>query len=197
MFFLYSRKPQFVLLLCWCAALAFMFTDITGGESQIFTLDGGVKPAQDSEPRLGDEHVPPLEVAPEQPQSAVTPDPVLNQGTALRVIARPDGDENGLVLEFDYVPAQTKGFTPDRARNYYIEEPPAFVVSLGEPWVADIEPKFFPVDMRQASGVSLIVSQSRHLRLLTHVHTRDQAAEAKARISRTKTGLKAEIHFGR
>jgi hypothetical protein len=197
-FFFYSRKPQLLLLLGWTLGLAFMFVYVTGDESSPFRPKTDV--TQRAGARLGE--MPTLEERPAPVPAAQIPatpagDPELNLCTALRVMPRAEGKEKKLVLELDYIPALTNGFTPDKARNYYIEEPPTFVVALGEPWKTELKPTMIPVDMPETNGVSLIVSRSRHLRVLVHTRTEQQAVRAKVKVSPTENGLRAEVYFAR
>jgi hypothetical protein len=148
-------------------------------------------------PPVMEEPPPPAAEPPSVPDRPAA-DPRLNRFTALRVISKADGDEKKLVLEADYIAALTHGFAPDKARGYYfLEGGPTVVVALGHPWVTDVEPEKFPVDMPQVKDVSLVRIQSEELRLFVNTRTALQASGARVQIGPTPAGLRAEIYFTR
>lgn len=202
MFFLYSRKPQFLLLLCWCLGLAGMCAYAIGGEA--WDLERKNEKTEQARVNLGEN--PPVAEAPPPPAADPPPepeqppaDPRLNRFTALRIISRAGGDEKKLVLEADYIAARTHGFTPDKAHGYYfLDGGPTVVVALGHPWVTDVEQEKFPVaDMPQVKDVRLFHIQPEELRLFVNTHTALQASGARVRIEPTPAGLRAEIYFTR
>ncbi|MDR2055477.1 MAG: hypothetical protein LBQ10_06370 [Desulfovibrio sp.] len=202
MFFLYSRKPQFLLLLCWCLGLAAISAYAIGGD--VWDFGKGSGKTEQVRANLGEQPAapspeptqPPADPPPEPERP--TADPRLNRLLALRVLPNADGDEKKLVLEADYTAALANGFTPDKARGYYfLEGAPTVVVALGHPWVTDVEQKKFSVDMPQVRDVRLVRIEPQNLRLFVTTHTALQASSAKVRIEPTPTGLRAEIHFTR
>jgi hypothetical protein len=212
--FFYSRKPQIVLFLCWCIALASLFAYATGSDPLFFMQRPG--PAEPSRAVLGEVPLaqaqpdPPAEPpAPPEPAPAPPPalppevpadpaaDPALNRATELRVIPGTGEDKNLLILELDYVAAQKNGFTPDKAHDYYTDDTPTVVVVLGSPWKVEIEPRHHPLNMEQANLVSLWMTEARQLRLITRTRTVAQAAGARVRIQPTQAGIRAEIRFAR
>ncbi|MDR2800403.1 MAG: hypothetical protein LBB52_03945 [Desulfovibrio sp.] len=216
MLFLYSRKPQLLLLFCWGIAIAGLFAYATGNQP-LFFLQKAEDPAQ-SAARLGELPPPPEPPAPPAPPVAqpVVPPPepapppapppepepatgsTLNRATGFRVFPAADGDENKLVLELDYIPAQANGFNPDRAHHFYTADAPTLVIVLGSPWETEISSKTQVLHMKQATRVDLwMMASERQLRIVTHTRTFAEAAGAKVRLARTQTGLRAEIHFTR
>ncbi|MDR1855892.1 MAG: hypothetical protein LBR22_01845 [Desulfovibrio sp.] len=198
--FLYSRKPQLLLLLIWFLGLAFLFGVITKGDISFFRTPVVSQTA----PTLGSVPMPKEPTATAEPPAKVRDepgtagDPILNHSTALRIIPNADGDGHVLVLELDYVPAATKGFTLNMAKCYYIESPPAFVIALGEPWRTDLQvDTSFHADMRQVRAINVILTHSRNHRLIVSTRSEEQARMAHAQLSATGTGLKAEIYFPR
>jgi hypothetical protein len=215
--FLYSRKPQILLLFCWSVALAGLFVYSTGHETLFFPH--ATEPPGQAKARLGE--LPPPPESPSLPdvQPAVPPPgsheppPVsepahsahparssvstINQGTDFRVFPDADGDEKKLVLEFDYIPAGENGFTLDKAHNFYTEDTPTVVIALGSPWELDVSRKNHSLAMKQATRASLWMTEARQLRMVTHTRTFAEAAGAKVRLTRTQSGLRAEIHFPR
>ncbi|MDR0827010.1 MAG: hypothetical protein LBN33_03905 [Desulfovibrio sp.] len=187
MWFLYSRKIQFILLLCWSAGMVGLYVAVIGSDARLFHSKE-ISQAAITKPSVA-----------QLPHTGVktSADPTRNKAEALRVSTQTEGGTATLVLEFDYVPAQAQGFVPAKTYSYYIENPSTFVLSLGEHWIMNIEKKTYPVDLPQVSGISLILSQSNHLRILTHTHSSVQAMNARAQISPTATGLQARIHFGK
>jgi hypothetical protein len=204
-FFLYSRKPQFLLLLCWCLGLAAMSVYAVGGDSwnlerksektEQVRVNLDEKPPATEEPPLPAAEPAEPPAVPDRPAA----DPRLNRFTALRIIPKADGDEKRLVLEVDYVAALTHGFAPDKARGYYfLEGGPTVVVALGHPWVTDVKQEKFPVDMPQVKDVSLFHIQPEELRLFVNTRTALQASGARVQIGPTPAGgLRAEIYFTR
>jgi hypothetical protein len=201
MIFLYSRKVQLVLLLCWFAGMTAMYVQITGErpfwlvKAFELTAERGRQKA-----RLG--QAPELPAPVQQPAPAPVarpaPDPKLNRCLALRVSQGAGEDTDTLILELDYVAARTKGFKIDAARSYYLKDVPVFVVELGRPWISDIGDASFPIDMPQAVGVELIVFKSGYLRLLVRTKAMHIASAGKLlRVAPTDTGLRAEVEFPR
>lgn len=207
MIFLYSRKSQFVLLLCWAVGMLILYVQTTG-EHPVW-LAAAEKQISDhsQKARLGrapQKTAPVSEVAPSPPPvsapaSVALPDadPVLNRCLAIQASAAAGERTDTLTLEIDYVAARTKGFTPEKTRNYYLEDAPVFVVALGEPWISDVKQISLPETLPQLGVVELIVSKSRHLRLLVHTRSMHVAKGAKLHISPTSTGMRAEIQLPR
>lgn len=247
MLFLYSRKPQLLLLFCWCVAVSALFAYVTGNDPLHFLQKvsrsesrarlGAVPPPQETqapsaapspaappEPAHKPEQThrpeqassrgatlrisvapPPRETqapsaAPSlaaQPEPAHKPAPALNRGTALRIFQKADGDARKLVLEFDYAAAEKNGFSLDKARQFYTTDTPTptIVVDLGRPWELELKELKYPLNMPQATHVSLWMTPSGQLRLVTHARTTAGAAEARVSLHRTQTGLREEIHF--
>ena len=201
MIFLYSRKMQFALLLCWLVGMAVMYVQITGERPHWLRATSERIVAQTQKAQLGQVPAlpepppppPPVATAPQRPPA----DPVLNRCLALRLDQQAGTDADTLVLEFDYLAAQTKGFTLDKARGYYLEDAPTFVVALGEPWVSDIGNASFTGSVAQLARLELIVSKSRNLRLLVHTRGMATAKGAKFHLTPTATGLRAEIRLPR
>jgi hypothetical protein len=220
--FLYSRKPQLILLFCWCIALAALFTYATGNNPLQFLPEDPLQflrriSLSESRARLG--AVPqeppapsaapsvllpaertPLPIPAPEPAPAVNrPDPAVNRGTALRIFPEADGDARKLVLEFDYAAAEKNGFTLKRARKFYTSDTPTptLVVDLGGPWELDMKERTYPLAIPQATQVSLWTTKSRQLRLVTHIRTLAEASGARVFLRRTPTGLREEIHFPR
>jgi hypothetical protein len=192
MLFLYSRKTQFIALLCWCVAVLAMFAVITGqhpfwlgsaasgfeSDKTQAQLDTPLqRPATSTEPKPA----PPQEAKPAPPSPArPEADPKLNRFLSLR--ASP-GDDERIILNLDYVAAEKRGFTPGVVRSYYLEDTPAFVVDFGRPWVVLEEEIRIPLDMPRAREVQLWVSRaSKHLRLLVALHSMRDASRASLRI---------------
>jgi hypothetical protein len=210
--FLYSRKPQLLLLFCWSIALAGLFAYATGN-TPFFFAQKSEAPGQ-TRARLGEmppppppavvqpvvpppEPVPlPAPTPPPAPQQPA-PDPTMNRGMDFRAFPAADGDEKKLVLEFDYIPAERNGFTPEKAHTFFTDDTPTFVIVLGSPWKLEVSRKIEALNMKQATRVYLWMSLSGQLRLVTHTRTVAEAAGARARMERTPTGLRAEIHFTR
>jgi hypothetical protein len=219
--FLYSRKPQLILLFCWCIAMGALFTYATGNnplhflpEDPLQFLRGLSMP--ESRARLGaapQEPPAPLAVPsvvlPAQrtplPVPAAEPaperriNPAVNRGTALRIFPEADGDAHKLVLEFDYAAAEKNGFTLGRARKFYTRDTPTptVVVDLGSPWELDMKERTHPLAMPQATQVSLWTTKSGRLRLVTHTRNFAEASGARVLLRRTSTGLREEIYFPR
>jgi hypothetical protein len=190
MLFLYSRRIQIILLLCWSAGMVGMYAAIIGSDARLFHR-ADISQAATAKPNVAQPPAP-------APQSVpAKTDPTRNRAEALRITTETEGGGTTLVLEFDYLPAESKGFAPAKTRAYYLEGAPTFVLSLGEHWIMDIEQKSYPVDLPQAKGVTLILSQSNHFRILTHTRTNEQAMHARAQISPTATGLQAKIRFSK
>jgi hypothetical protein len=205
MIFLYSRKSQCVLLLCWLIGMIFMYVQLSGTrqhrpvEVDERAVDSGQKVRLGEAPELPVQEAPPARETLPVPPSPARPaaDPELNRCLALRVEQGTGGHEDTLTLELDYVAAQTKGFSIEKARSYYLEDEAAFVVALGEPWISDVGNLSFPGTMPQVTGLKLIVSKSRNLRLLVHTRSMNIAREAKLQLSPTDTGIRAEIRLRR
>lgn len=206
MVFLYSRKIQFVLLLCWLCGMLFIVVESTGEMPEWLAEATEQEPAQDKKARIGD--VPePLAQTPEPPQiiepvppkpeksPLPEPHPELNRCLALRQVAVEGDAKNVLVLEMDYVAAQNKGFRIEKAHTYYLDDSPVFVIAFGAPWTSDIGNTQLQVGMRTVSHVNLILSKSHTLRLLIQTQSMQDSRRARARITPTDTGLRAEIHF--
>jgi hypothetical protein len=193
--FLYSRKPQFLLLLCWCLGLATLFAAINGNGTSLFTTPQ----VRNAVPALGappDHAALTAQAAPEVPPPAG--DPVLNRSTALRITPNDGGDATKLALEIDYIPAASNGFSPHDVRCYYMEEPPAFVVSLGEHWATDLRLDApIRVNMEQVRGLTVYLSHTSNHRLLIATRTAEQARLARAKLSATATGMKVEVSLPR
>ena len=192
MIIFYSRKWQLLLLLCWCLGMAFMYGQITGERPPWIAEAFEKVPAGGEKARLG---MMPEIPAQDHPHPAA--DAHLNRCLALRVVKSASEQADTLVVEMDYIAAQPKGFIIEEARDYYLSDEPTYVVAFGEPWTSDIANASFPVSMPQVTGLNLIVSKSRHLRLLVHTRAMREAMGAKLHISPTGTGLKAVIRFPR
>jgi hypothetical protein len=227
--FLYSRKPQIILLFCWCLALGALFTYATGNNPLQFLPEDPLQflrgiSMSESRARLGSvPQEPPLTTVPQDLQaplavpSVVLPaqrtplpvpaepaperriSPVVNLGTALRIFPEADGDAHKLVLEFDYAAAEKNGFTLGRARKFYTSDTPTptVVVDLGSPWELNMKERTHPLDMPQATQVSLWTTRSGQLRLVTHTRNLAEASGARVLLRRTPTGLREEIYFPR
>jgi hypothetical protein len=195
---LYSRKLQLVMLLCWFVGMTFMYVQITG-ERPLWLIKASKKIVEHSqEARLGQVELPaPVDLP--APVRALRPpaDPELNRCLAMRVNTGTGEHANTLHVELDYVAAQTKGFTIEKARGYYLTGEPTDVVALGEPWTSDIGNASFTVAMPQATKLNLIVSKSRNLRLLVHTRSIPVALGAKFHISPTDTGIRLDIQMPR
>ena len=140
----------------------------------------------------------PARLEPETPvRQSPAADAHVNRCLALRVAESVSEQADTLVVEMDYAAAQPKGFIIEEARGYYLSDEPTYVVTFGEPWTSEIVKASFQVSMPQVTGLNLIVSKSRHLRLLVHTRAMREARGAKLHISPTATGLKAAIQFPR
>ena len=193
--FLYSRKLQLVLLLCWLAGMTFMYVQIIG-ERPLWLVNASERiHARTEKARLG--AVPEMAARLEAPAPDPRPaaDPRLNRCLALRVTPGADGRADALVLELDYVAAQAKGFTLEKIRGYYLNDAPTYVVALGEPWTSDIGNAAFPVSMSHVTGLNVVVTKAGALRLLVHTRTMREAKNARLNVSATEKGLRAEIRF--
>ena len=198
MIVLYSRKSQFVLLLCWLIGMSYVYVQITGERPLWLAKAGEGVLDRPQQARLGQmpelpEPAPPSEPEPAQPVA----DPTLNRGLALRVNQGVGEQTDTLILELDYVAAQTDGFTIEKVRSYYLADSPTFVVALGAPWASDIENTSFSNLMPQVTRLNLIVSESQNLRLLVHTRSMSIAQGARLRTSSTDTGIRAEIRLPR
>lgn len=198
MIFLYSRKSQLVLLLCWLIGMTVMYVQITG-ERPLWLAKASERIVDHAQKaRLG--RVPDIEPAvPQAPAPPPLPaaDPVLNRCLAMRTNQSMDEQADTLAVDLDYIAAQKKGFSLEKAHGYYLEDAPTFVVAFGEPWISDIGHASFPGAMQQVTGLELIVSKSKHLRLLVHTRSMRIARGAKFHISPTETGLRVEIRLPR
>lgn len=199
MIFLYSRKSQLALLVCWLIGMTVMYVQIIG-ERPLWLAKASERIVdREQRARLG--HVPvlpePAAVPVPAPPSRPVADPVLNRCLAMRTEQGAGEQGDTLVVELDYVAAQTKGFAIEKARGYYLEDAPTFVVALGEPWTSDIGNASFPGAMPQMTGMELIVSKSRHLRLLVHTRSMRVARGANVHITPTDAGMRAEIRLPR
>ncbi len=198
MIFLYSRKLQIILLLCWSLGMTFMYVQITG-ERPLWLVNASERiQLRTEKARLG--AVPEttdVRVEAPAPDPRPAADPRLNRCLALRVVPDAGRRADALVFELDYVPAQTKGFTPEKARDYYLNDAPTYVVALGEPWTSDIGNAAFPVSMPQVTGLNVVVTKTETLRLLIHTRTMHEAKSARLRVFPTEKGMKAEIRFSR
>jgi hypothetical protein len=201
--FLYSRKPQLLLLLCWLLGMAFMYVQATGLRP-LWLADASQRiHAGGEKARLG--AVPEIPARPEAPVLSEAPPrdpgpaahPELNRCLAFRVVRNAEGQADTLVLEMDYVAAQRKGFTIGKAHGYPLKGASAYAVEFDAPWVSDIGEASFPLSMPQATELKLMVSKTRHLRLLVHTRSMREARGARLRVTPTDTGLKAEIRFPR
>ena len=192
----YSRQAQFVLLACWIVGMTFAYVRITG-ESPHWLMRAGEKIVEKQEARLGRMPEPivpapqPLAVQAARPAA----DPELNRCLAVRVRQGAGEREDALILELDYVAAQKEGFAVEKARGYYLDDEPTFVVALGAPWTSDMGNASFPVAMPQVAKVSLIVSKSRNLRLLVHTKSMSVSRGAKSYTTPTDTGMRVEIRL--
>jgi hypothetical protein len=195
MIFLYSRKLQFVLLLCWLAGMTAMYVQITG-ERPLWLAKASERIVERGQKaRLG--HMPEMSAPVPQPAPVPAADPKLNRCLELRLDQITGEHADTLTLEVDYVAALTKGFSIDKAHGYYLKDAPTFVIEMGEPWVSDIGNASFPGTLPQVANLELIVSKSRHLRLLVHTRSMRIASGAKLRVSPTEAGIRAEIHLPR
>lgn len=206
---IYSRKSQFVLLLCWLLSMTVMYVRTTGKHALWLVKADELIVDRAQKARLGP--VPEMPVPATPPVPTMTPppppvpdpaprpaaDPSLNRCLAVRVNQDTDNNADILKVELDYVAAQTKGFTFKTAHGYCLVDAPVFVVELGEPWTSDIGNASFPGTMPQITGLDLIVSKSRHLRLLVRTRSMRIAQDAKLHISPTDTGMRAEIRLPR
>lgn len=201
MIFLYSRKLQLVLLLFWCIGVTVLYIHTTG-ERPLWLAKASERIVQrDQKARIG--QTPELP-APESPPAPVPApvkqpeaDPVLNRCLAMRVDQNAGDHADMLTVELDYVAAREKGFTVEKAYSYYLEDAPTFVVELGEPWTSDVGNAPVPGTVPQATHLNLIVSKSRHLRLLVHTPSMRVAKNAKLAASPTETGIRMEIQLPR
>ncbi|MBQ4133680.1 MAG: hypothetical protein IJD04_08125 [Desulfovibrionaceae bacterium] len=192
--FLYSRKPQIIMLLCWLAAMGFIYAQ---ADNDYFDLSEEMEDlSEKQEVSLGKSpeiHVPPpLPPAPVSPQPPA--DPTVNHCLDLRLV-NADTEENAIVLELDYIAAQTNGFAPEKARSYYIDDSPTFVIALGEPWVSETGNASFTRPLPQVPSLNLIVSRSKNLRLLVHTSTVQLARKARFNAFRTDRGVRIEIYL--
>lgn len=196
MLFFYSRRVQFILLLCWSVGMVVMYAAIIGSDPHFF-YRADISQASTAKPSVA--QLPVTDNPPPPPPATVktNADPTRNKAGALRITTQTEGCTTALVLDFDYVPAESNGFIPDKTYAYFIDSPPTFVLSLGEHWIMDIGQKKYPVDLPQVDGVTIILSQSNHLRILTHTRTTAQARSAKVKIIPTPAGLQAQIHFSK
>ena len=201
MTFLYSRKLQLILLSCWLLGMGLMFTQITGEGGLLLVRASAPAPERPLDARLGHIPAPPALADEPKPEPAPPPrpvaDPRLNRFLALR-FEQAEGEHQGtLVLDMDYVAAQTHGFSADKIYSYYLDGEPTFVIALGEPWVSDIGNISLPGAMPQVKGINLIVSKSQHLRLLVHTNAMHVASGARLEVSPTSSGLRAEVRLPR
>jgi hypothetical protein len=194
MIFLYSRKMQIGLLLIWLAGMALMYAQIDRERSS--------GPDLEVEAILG--HMPEMPALPTEPETPAEPqpdprpaaDPVLNRCLDLRV--EQSGEKaDTLVLELDYVAAQTGGFALEKAHGYHYADAPVFVVALGEPWISDIGNVSFPGPIPEVSDVNLVVSKSQNMRLLINTKSMRTARGAKLSLSPADAGMRVEIHLPR
>ena len=205
MIFFYSRKLQCFLLFCWLLGMGYMFLQVLDEGPRLLAHQTGAPAAQPAgqpatpDVRLGRvPEVTPKELLPEKtPPPAPQPaaDPHLNRFLALRAEQASTEGGGTLVLEMDFVPAQHKGFTPEKLQNYYLSDAPTLVLSLGESWVSDIGNVALPGGMEQVTGMNLIVSKSKHLRLQVHTRSMSLAMKATVQVTPTDTGLRAEVHL--
>lgn len=197
MIFLYSRKLQMVLLLCWLTGMTFMYVRITG-ERPLWLVNASER----IHIRAEKAQIGAVPETPAPPQTSV-PDPrpaahpKLNRCLALRLVPDEQGRKDTLVFELDYVAAQTKGFSFEKIRDYYLEDAPTYVVALGEPWTSDIGNAAFPLSTPHVTGLNVIVTKAGTLRLLVHARTMREAKEARLHVTPTEKGMRAEIRFSR
>ncbi|MDR0827744.1 MAG: hypothetical protein LBN33_07705 [Desulfovibrio sp.] len=172
-----------------------LYVTIVGSDARFFH-QADIPPAVTAEPSVAALPVPELPAPAPQPVVAKRPeaDAVKNRAEALRVTTQSEGDSKALVLDFDYVPAQAKGFAPAATKHYFMEGSPTFVLALGEHWIMDIEQKSYSTGLPQVGSVSVILSRSNNLRFLVHTRTMAQAIGARVKINPTATGLQAIIH---
>lgn len=196
MIFLYSRKSQLVLLLFWLIGMTIMYVQITG-ERPFWLVKATERITERREKaRLGQAPVlPAANAAAPAPAASPARDPILNRCLELRVEQGVDGHPDTLVMEVDFVPALNKGFTVEKARGYYLEDAPTYVVTLGEPWTSTIGAPLIPGAMPQVASVNMIVSKSRHLRLLVHTKAMRIARGAKLHVSPTDKGIRVEVQL--
>ncbi len=186
------------MLICWLIGMAFVYTKITS-EYPVWLeeIDEQTGVLQ-QEARLG--QPPEISVPAEPPAQVVqhlpTPDPLLNRCVELKLI-NADSENNMLVLELDYVAAQTDGFSIEKVRSYYLGDAPTFVVALGEPWVSDSGNITFSRPLPQIPSLNMIVSKSRNLRLLVHTNNMHIARNAKLKVSPVDKGMRLEIQLPR
>lgn len=195
MIFLYSRKLQLALLLCWLLGMALMYAQITG-ERPLWLVNASERiHIRTEKARLG--AVPEMAARTETPEPAPRPaaDPKLNRCLAVRAVPDVDGRTDALVLEVDYVAAQTKGFRLENIRDYYLSDSPTYVVALGERWASDIGDAALSVSMPQVTGLNAFVTKAGSLRLHVRTRTMQEAKSARLRVSPTEKGLRAEIRF--
>ena len=198
MVFLYSRKLQLIMLLCWLAGMFFLYTRISGIYTDWSVEENELLRSARQEARLG--ATPSLPAAPEPVEAAPpvipapAPDPELNRCLDLRLV-HADPESSTLVFELDYIPAAANGFTLEKAHSYHIDDNPAFVVALGEPWVSDAGSSSFSTSLPQAPNVQLIVSKSKHLRLLFRTNSLQTARKASFSAYPTDRGIRLEIRL--
>jgi len=197
MIILYSRKAQLVLLACWFVGMTFAYVQITGERPHWLMKVSERVVDRNQAAQIG--QAPELLVPATQPAPvhAAQPaaDPELNRCLAMRVNPGNGDQADTLIVELDYVAAQTRGFTIDKASGYYLDDEPTFVVALGTPWTSDIGNASFPVTMPHITKVNLIVSKSRNLRLLVHTKSIGASRAAKAHTTPTNTGIRVAIRL--
>jgi len=193
MIILYSRKTQLVLLAFWLVGMTFAYVQITGDKFMWLMKASEKIVDHRQEVRLGQA----LEPPPPVPAARPVGDPELNRCLAVRVSQSTGEQTDTLIVELDYIAAQTGGFTIEKARGYYLDDEPTYVVALGAPWTSDIGNASFPVAMPQAAKLNLIVSKSRNLRLLAHTRSMNISRGAKYHITPTDAGIRVEIRLAR
>jgi hypothetical protein len=219
MIFLYSRKSQFMLLLCWLIGMTVTYVQITGERplwlvkaADLWRVKAGElwlgkagddPPGHDRRAQLGQVPATPAPAAPAAPAAPPAPagaprpaaDPLLNRCLAMRVDHVTGERADTLIVEVDYVAAQRRGFAPEKARGYYLKDAPVFVIALGEPWTSDIGDASFPSPLPQISGLKLTVANARHLNLLIHTRSMRIARGTELHIAPTSAGIRAEVRL--
>jgi hypothetical protein len=200
MIFLYSRKMQMLSLLFWCVGVAVMFFVVTG-QRPLWLAEATQRDLLAAQARLGAPAPveatpatavePPAPVKPDRPEA----DPTLNRCLALRATPGQGAKAKELSLTLDYVAARSKGFTLDKAHGYYLADAPAYVIDFGRPWAPLAAETTIPLDMPEALRVELLVSQSKHLRLLIRTRSMREAERARLSLSAEDGAVGATIVF--
>ena len=201
MVFLYSRKTQFLLLACWLAGLACVYT-ITAQEGVLNIARGMKEHSRPLQPVVGTPPVARPEPAPEPVPQPPRPTPqppaapvIVSAGTGmittLGVRPRPTEQPPSLFLDLEYALANPD--TLPKIRSYYIQYPSTVVIEFTGDW--EVGPSF-KQDIAMEEAPNMTFTQShRHFRILVRTKTSALAMRAKVDLDVRKDGAKIAIGF--